>query len=174
MKRTIGNIVTVFILYIILVAAFKGCVSPSPLPQPPPIPIPEPQPTPYYPPKPEPTPAEKYLLVINTIREEKGLELYKFHERVQEAAQVHADNMANERRMYHGAYSKRLADTGFEATKNSENVAWNYESIDSVVDGWMRSPGHRANILGEYEYCGIAVAEKDNGPYWCMVTASGE
>lgn len=33
------------------------------------------------------------------------------------------------------------------ARPSSENIAWGYRSAAEVVDGWMKSPGHRANIL---------------------------
>ncbi|GAA2714768.1 MULTISPECIES: CAP domain-containing protein [Actinoplanes] len=33
------------------------------------------------------------------------------------------------------------------AKPSAENIAWGYRSADEVVGGWMRSPGHRQNIL---------------------------
>ena len=33
----------------------------------------------------------------------------------------------------------------------AENVAYHYKTAKIVVDGWMQSPGHRRNILGDYE-----------------------
>ena len=41
-----------------------------------------------------------------------------------------------------------------------ENVAMNKGQADAVqcaVDGWIKSPGHRKNLLGNFYYCGIAV-----------------
>ena len=43
-----------------------------------------------------------------------------------------------------------------------------YEYAKAVVDGWMNSPGHRANILNpDYEYlgCGCAMYEKQGNGY---------
>ena len=33
------------------------------------------------------------------------------------------------------------------ASPSSENIAWGYRSAAEVVNAWMQSPGHRANIL---------------------------
>ena len=33
------------------------------------------------------------------------------------------------------------------------------------VDGWINSPGHRKNLLGNWHYSGIGVYRKGNG-YW--------
>ena len=39
-----------------------------------------------------------------------------------------------------------------------ENIAWGYRSPQAVVDGWMNSPGHRANILNEdFHQMGVGV-----------------
>lgn len=32
----------------------------------------------------------------------------------------------------------------------AENIAMRYPSPQAVVEGWMNSPGHRANILNEH------------------------
>jgi uncharacterized protein YkwD len=38
-----------------------------------------------------------------------------------------------------------------------------------VMDSWMKSPGHRANILAEYTEMGAARVEDDEGiDYWCV------
>ncbi|MCA0970786.1 CAP domain-containing protein [Halobacillus litoralis] len=36
-----------------------------------------------------------------------------------------------------------------------ENIAAGYQSAEAVVEGWMNSPGHRANILSDQERIGI-------------------
>ncbi|MHC4662171.1 MAG: CAP domain-containing protein [Planctomycetota bacterium] len=37
-----------------------------------------------------------------------------------------------------------------------ENIAWGYDSPASVMNGWMNSPGHRANILdSSYSHLGV-------------------
>jgi uncharacterized protein YkwD len=49
---------------------------------------------------------------------------------------------------------------GYDYREIGENLALGYASAAAVVDGWMHSPGHRANILGAgFDDVGIAVAE---------------
>ncbi len=52
-----------------------------------------------------------------------------------------------------------------------ENVAAGYGSAAGVVDGWMNSAGHRANILNPaFTRIGVAIATSADGtPYWTMV-----
>ena len=50
----------------------------------------------------------------------------------------------------------------------SENVAYNYncgDPIETAVNGWIHSPGHRKNMLAQNSICGIAVWCK-GGTYW--------
>ena len=48
---------------------------------------------------------------------------------------------------------------GYRYREVGENLAVGYPTADSVVDGWMHSPGHRANILGRtFEEVGVAIA----------------
>ena len=44
-----------------------------------------------------------------------------------------------------------------------ENVAWNYPSAQAVVEAWLASPEHCANILSpEFTHIGVGKA----GDYW--------
>jgi uncharacterized protein YkwD len=48
---------------------------------------------------------------------------------------------------------------GYDYTTIGENLATGYRGAESVVDGWMHSPGHRANILGrDFDEVGVAIA----------------
>ena len=49
---------------------------------------------------------------------------------------------------------------GYNYHEAGENLAVGYRSAASIVQGWMSSPGHRANILGTaFEDVGVAIAE---------------
>lgn len=43
-------------------------------------------------------------------------------------------------------------------TDVGENVAYGNLTAKAVVTGWLKSPGHRKNIEGNYKYTGIGVA----------------
>ena len=48
---------------------------------------------------------------------------------------------------------------GYQYSVIGENLAAGYRSATGVVDGWMHSPGHRANILGrDFDEVGVAIA----------------
>ena len=50
----------------------------------------------------------------------------------------------------HGAFGERIAGFGARGPAFGENLAWgtgSYARARNIVDSWMRSPGHRANLL---------------------------
>jgi len=56
----------------------------------------------------------------------------------------------------------------------AENVAWSSGSDDAgktAVDGWINSPGHRRNMLGNYDECGIGVYQHNNRCYLTQLFA---
>lgn len=84
-------------------------------------------------------------------------------------ARAHSANMAKQGKMEHKLDGKgpaqRAKDIGYRYARVGENVAWtDGGTIKEVVKGWMKSEGHRANILHkEYREIGLGVAEDDNG-----------
>jgi uncharacterized protein YkwD len=52
----------------------------------------------------------------------------------------------------------------------SENIAMGQQSAAEVVQAWMDSPGHRANILNpEHRRIGVAAYSTPDGTvYWCQ------
>lgn len=52
----------------------------------------------------------------------------------------------------------------------AENIAMGQTTADQVVNDWMRSPGHRANILNRsYRRIGAAAYRATNGTvFWCQ------
>ncbi len=51
----------------------------------------------------------------------------------------------------------------------TENIAMGQSSADEAVADWMRSDGHRANILGGHGRIGVGVAHAADGTaYWCQ------
>lgn len=51
----------------------------------------------------------------------------------------------------------------------TENIAMGQSSASEAVSDWMRSDGHRANILGSHSRIGVAMARAADGTvYWCQ------
>ncbi|KAE9019162.1 hypothetical protein PR003_g13320 [Phytophthora rubi] len=100
---------------------------------------------------------------VNQERATKNLPPLRMHSKLQAAAQRQADDMAANKFMDHqgsdgSKMAQRAAEAGFTGGAVAENVAAGQKSVSAVVDSWMKSPGHRRNILGNYTVFGAAYA----------------
>jgi len=56
---------------------------------------------------------------------------------------------------------------GLTSGWSGENIAMGYSSPSQVVRGWINSPGHYANMMGNYKYIGVGDTSAIGGsPYW--------
>lgn len=80
----------------------------------------------------------------------------------------HAAKLAKEGRLYHQDLSRVMERCNL--TSAGENVAYGYPSGRAVVNrGWMRSPGHRANILNaSYRRSVVAARKSDDGTWFAV------
>jgi uncharacterized protein YkwD len=116
--------------------------------------------------------AKEILALINKERSEKHLAPLKWDDRLGKAAKDYADSMAKSGKFSHRdkqgrTVSDRVRDQKVKAADIGENI---YQTSDSknlaknAVHDWMKSPGHRANILSNtWETTGIGVAKAKNG-----------
>lgn len=97
------------------------------------------------------------------------------------AALAHAQDMATRNFFEHegsdgSSASVRVGRTGYEWRGVGENIAAGPSTAAQVVDGWLESPGHCANIMnGTFIEMGIAFAtnpKSDAGIYWAQVFAT--
>ena len=49
------------------------------------------------------------------------------------------------------------------ATSVAENIAYNYNSPQTAVNAWLKSPGHKANIEGNFTHFGLAIKVNAEG-----------
>lgn len=59
----------------------------------------------------------------------------------------------------------------------AENIAWGYKSPEAVMEGWMKSSGHKKNLLNKkYKSIGIGCFYKGGKWYWtqCFGNAGGD
>ncbi|RLN90270.1 hypothetical protein BBJ28_00009296 [Nothophytophthora sp. Chile5] len=121
------------------------------------------------------------LARVNQEREKKKLPALVMNSKLQAAAQRQADDMADKAFMSHkgsdgSTMKQRIVATGFTGGGMAENVASGQKTVDEVVDSWMKSSGHRRNILGDYTVFGAAYAHNANGKYkhyWTQVFGKG-
>ncbi len=63
----------------------------------------------------------------------------------------------------------RIAREGYAYRSAGENVASGFPDVDGVRAGWLRSPGHRRNILGDFAEIGVGRAADPLGrTYWSV------
>jgi uncharacterized protein YkwD len=107
--------------------------------------------------------------LINAARGGAGLAPVAWHDQVAAAALAHSTDMAARNRMTHTGSDgsdagDRLLRAGFAWRAWGENVAAGHPNVQSVFDAWMASPGHRAQILGNFTVVGCAVVAM----YWTL------
>ncbi|EGG17598.1 hypothetical protein DFA_08594 [Cavenderia fasciculata] len=115
---------------------------------------------------------DNHLDLVNQIRGEVSKEPLSLIVCMTDAAQAQSEYQASEETMTHdspkGGLSDRMVAYGMvNGTGWAENVAAGYQSDTEVVNGWKNSPGHYANMIGNYTYIGIGMKVSDKGtPYW--------
>jgi len=121
------------------------------------------------------SPASVTLLgIVNAQRSAYGLPALIWCPPLERSAQSHAEDQAIHNTMTHvgsdgSVLSQRVTRAGyFGWSAAGENVAANWPSGAAVMDAWMNSPGHRANILSpSFTYFGAGVGWAANGTtYW--------
>ena len=101
---------------------------------------------------------------------------------LQSAAQEHSNWMARNSFSHSGSHGstphQRIKLAGFAGNMTAENIYKYPVRRDSkalakdLVDGWMKSPGHRANILnGQLRFIGVGIAQ--SGDYICATQNFG-
>jgi uncharacterized protein YkwD len=118
----------------------------------------------------------------NRNREAAGLEPLVASGVLGKAARLHARNMAIDGFFDHEdpqgrgpAERVEIFDTHHEFFFVGENIAAGYASAAVACQGWMHSPGHRANILND-DYTRIGAGFARGGPfgrYYVQVFAKG-
>jgi uncharacterized protein YkwD len=82
-------------------------------------------------------------------------------------AQKWSNKMAVQDRLYHSSM-KDIMRLGFSYV--AENIAYGQKTPDAVMKTWLRSPGHRSNILNnKFTEIGCGMSLSGNGRvYWCV------
>lgn len=126
-----------------------------------------------------PSQFEAVVTLANRERASRGLAPVAWHPAVAAAAQAHSADMAEHRRMSHTGSDgsdagDRLRRAGFDWTSWGENIAAGFDDPAQVFAAWMASPGHRRQILGDFQYIGVAAVPGPDGRlYWTMDLANG-
>jgi uncharacterized protein YkwD len=100
----------------------------------------------------------RLLNAINAIREKYGLKALILDTQLHRTARQHCGWMANAHSMVHSTFPY------------AENIAMGQADVDGVMNSWMNSSGHRANILNpSYTKIGLSgYASPSGSPFWCQ------
>ncbi|MFE5815669.1 CAP domain-containing protein [Streptomyces sp. NPDC056479] len=114
--------------------------------------------------------------LTNAERAKVGCPALKIRPALHKAAQRHSADMAKHDFVGHtgsggSTMVSRVEAAGYTGWSSlAENVAADQATAKGVVKGWMRSPGHRANILNcSLRHIGVGHVKKSGagqGDYW--------
>jgi uncharacterized protein YkwD len=116
---------------------------------------------------------QQALTLVNENRRRGGCGNLTVDRRLIVAANRHASDMARRGYFAHEdtrgeRAGERVQDAGYRWSRYGENIARGQDSVAEVVDGWMRSPEHRENIMDcGLREVGVGLAfSADRTPYW--------
>ena len=116
--------------------------------------------------------------LVNQIREENGLEPFVYNVTLAGTARAHSQDMIDRNFFSHTNPDgedpfDRMRDNGLSFSMAAENIAAGQRTPEEVVNSWMNSEGHRANILGGCEELGVGLALGGSyGYYWTQCFAT--
>ncbi|MFJ8631942.1 sigma-70 family RNA polymerase sigma factor [Streptomyces sp. NPDC093568] len=151
--------------------------SPKPTKKATPTPRPSTRPTrtPSSTPQPQSAPTDtigQVVALVNKERANAGCGPLAEDALLNKAAQGHSEDMAARDFFDHtnpdGADpGQRITAAGYRWSTYGENIAMGQQTPESVMESWMNSPGHRANILNcSFKDIGVGIHDGAGGPWW--------
>ncbi len=118
---------------------------------------------------------QQVLDLVNKERTSNGLSPLTLNAEVSKVAQMKSEDMRDKNYFSHtsptyGSPFDMLKKFNVKYTYAGENIAKGQKTPEAVVNAWMNSEGHRANILNpNYTQMGIGYALKGSTPYWTQM-----
>lgn len=101
----------------------------------------------------------------NAARADAGVAALDANACLGRMAQRHAERLAAQGRLYHQGLSAVMSSCGMSTA--GENVAMNHTGPSAMVGQWLRSSGHRANLLSSrFSLIGVGVAQGRDGAWY--------
>ncbi|AGK97000.1 CAP domain-containing protein [Clostridium pasteurianum] len=120
--------------------------------------------------------ANEVIRLVNVERSKNGLAPLKANAELSKVATTKAQDMIDKNYFSHtsptyGSPFDMMKKFGINYTAAGENIAYGQKTPSDVMNSWMNSPGHRANILNSnFAEIGVGVAKDKNGtPYWVQM-----
>ena len=113
------------------------------------------------------------IRLVNIERRKNGLRELKEDWQLSRVARYKSEDMKNNKYFSHtsptyGSPFQMMKSFGITYKTAGENIARGYATPKAVVDGWMNSSGHRANILNA-SFTHIGVGYVADGKYWTQM-----
>lgn len=113
--------------------------------------------------------AEEVLKIVNSERQKAGLQPLTLSEKLTSIANTKAQDMADKNYFDHtsptyGSPFDMLHTFGVSYKSAGENIAAGQQTAEQVMNDWMHSSGHRANILNS-DYTELGVGYVKGGSY---------
>ena len=110
---------------------------------------------------------------INGTRADYGREPLSYNQQLERAAKTHANLMASRNAISHtigGSLRERVTVVGYEGAVG-ENLGAGQNTLESVIQGWLNSRGHRSTLLSpNFKEFGLAAAQSSSGKtYWAFI-----
>ena len=119
----------------------------------------------------------------NTQRTGAGLPALSLNNKLNQAAQAKAEDMAARNYWSHNTPEGNppwmfFSNAGYDYKAAGENLAYGFDTSNTTVVAWMNSPGHRANIMNTtYTEVGFGIVNvenyQDTGPQTVVVAMYG-
>ncbi|MEV0523807.1 sigma-70 family RNA polymerase sigma factor [Streptomyces sp. NPDC050439] len=115
---------------------------------------------------------EQVTRLANAERAKSGCGPLTLNSKLDDAAQGHSDDMAERDFFDHTNPDgkdpgDRVTAAGYKWTTYGENIAAGQRTPAAVMDSWMNSSGHRANILNcSFKEIGVGYRQGSGGPWW--------
>lgn len=97
---------------------------------------------------------------INDYRESIGKSRLQIVNHISYKSYEHNEYMIDNNVVNHDNFDDRVNNIKhvLGAVRVGENVAYNFSSPTSVLNAWLNSPGHKANIEGDYTHFGVSIS----------------
>ena len=118
--------------------------------------------------------AMQVIELVNQERAKEGLSVLVYDAGIEKAALVRAketEKSFSHTRPDGRTFSTALTEAGVTFRGAGENIAYGQRTPEQVMEGWMNSPGHRANIMNkDYSKIGVGYYQNANGVnYWTQL-----
>lgn len=111
--------------------------------------------------------------LVNVERKSRGLKPLTVNSLVTKSATAKSADMVNKNYFSHtsptyGSPFDMMKSFGISYRAAGENIAYGQRTPQEVMNGWMNSPGHKANILNSsFTQIGVGIAKNAKGQlYW--------